>query len=99
MRSCAYGDRSSSPGFRLLALHQAAVFANQQVQVFALLVGELQEDALALGLFKPIAVTLEELMGAALALDPDQERLTVIDALFQLSGAGCKQSVGRSLEE
>ena len=42
----------------------------------AFFVGELEEDALAFGVFEPLAVFLEELVGAALALDPDEQRQT-----------------------
>ncbi len=65
----------------------------------ALLVGELEEDALALGVLEPLAVALEEPVRAALAPDADHQRLAVVDALGELIGAGGEQTVGRALEE
>jgi hypothetical protein len=50
------------------------VLADEQVQVLALLVGELEENPLALGLLEPLAVALEELVRAALAADADEQR-------------------------
>ena len=41
----------------------------------AFLVGKLQEDLLAFGVLEPLAVALEELVRAALALDADEQRL------------------------
>ena len=46
----------------------------------ALLVGELEEDLLAFGVLEPLAVALEELVRAALALDADEQRLLIVDA-------------------
>src|SRR6185503_9016985 len=69
---------------QLLAVAQRTVFANQQFAVVALFVGELEEDALALRVLEPLTVTLEELVRAVLALDADEQRLLIVDALFQL---------------
>ena len=67
--------------------------------MLALLVGELEEDALAFGLLEALAVALEEVVRPALAADADEQRLPVVDALLQLLGAGREQAVGRALEE
>ena len=67
-----------------LPLAQRAVLADQQVEVRALFVGELEEDLLAFGVLEPLAVALEELVRAALALDADEQRLLIVDALAQL---------------
>ena len=66
---------------------QRAVLADQQLEMLALLVGELEEDLLALGVLEPLAVALEELVRAALAADADEQRLLVVDAVGQLFGA------------
>ena len=47
----------------------------------ALLVGELEEDALALGLLEALAVFLEELVRAALAADADEQRAAIVARL------------------
>ena len=82
-----------------LALDEQAVLADQQLEVRALLVGELEEDPLAFGILEPLAVSLEELVRPALAADADHQRLPVVDALGELLGAGGEQAVGRALEE
>ena len=82
-----------------LALAQRAVLADQQVEVRALFVGELEEDLLAFGVLEPLAVSLEELVRAALALDADEQRLLIVDAVAQLLGAFGEQAVRRALEE
>ena len=64
-----------------LALHQRLVFAHQQIQMFALFVGELEEDLLALGVLELLAIFLEEPVRAALAADADEQRLLVVDPL------------------
>ena len=48
----------------------STVFANQQFEMGALLVGELEKDPLALGVLELFAVTLEEAVRAALARIP-----------------------------
>ena len=53
---------------------------NQQIEVRALFVGELEEDALAFGVLEALAVPLEELVRPALALDADEQRLLIVDA-------------------
>src|SRR5687768_18055828 len=70
-----------------LPLDQRAIFAHQQVQVFALLVSELEEDLLALGILEALAVLLEEPVRTALAADADHQRLLIVDAAQQALGA------------
>ena len=65
----------------------------------ALLVGELEEDLLAFGVLEPLAVALEELVGAALALDADEQRLLIVDAAAKLLRALGEQPAGRALEK
>src|SRR6476661_481404 len=95
------GDRSrqrsrlpASPPFRAargpaapLALDQRTIFADEELEVRAFFVGELQEDLLALGVFELVAVSLEEAMRAALALDPEHKGLAVVHPVRQTSGA------------
>jgi hypothetical protein len=64
-----------------------------------LLVGELQEYLLALGILEPLTVALEELVRSALALDSDQQRLRVVDAPAQLLGSRVEQAMRRTFEE
>ena len=64
-----------------LALDERPVLADEQVEVLALLVGELEEDPLAFGVLEPLAVALEEPVRAALAPDADQQRLPIVDAV------------------
>ena len=45
---------------RLVLLAQEAVLANQELEVLALFLGELQEDLLAFRVLEPFAVALEE---------------------------------------
>ena len=79
---------------------QRAVLANQQLEVLALLFGELEEDPLAFGVLEPLAVALEEAVRAALAADADAVGLEIVDAVAaQLLGARREQAVGRALEE
>src|SRR6266567_7482457 len=63
------------------------------------LVGELEEHLLALGVLEPLAVLLEELVRAALALDADEQRLLIVHALAELLGAFGEQAAGGALEE
>src|SRR6202171_5368215 len=86
-----------APGAR--PLPQRAVLADEEVEVRALLVGEFQEDLLALGVLEPLAVPLEELVRRALAFDADEQRLPVVDALPELLGTRGEQPVRRALEE
>ena len=72
------GGRRGAPA---LARDQAPVLANQQLEVVALLVGELEEDALAFRFLEPLAVPLEELVRAALAADADEQGLAIGAAL------------------
>ena len=83
-----------------LALDERLVLANQQFEMIAFFVCELEEDLLALGVFKPLAVALEEAMRPALAADADQKRLLVVHAGGeQLLGPIGEQTVGRAFEE
>src|SRR5215813_1705900 len=110
MRWCGCGGRSTSgpdrarralggtPGAQALA--QRLELADQQVQMRAFFVGELEEDLLAFRVLEALAVALEELVRAALAADPDEQRLLVVHAaLAQLFGALREQTAGRALEE
>ena len=83
-----------------LPLAQRTVLADQQIEMGAFLVGKFQEDLLAFGVLEPLAVALEELVRAALALDPDEQRLRIVDAAAaQLLGAGVEQTAGGALEK
>src|SRR6478752_9126219 len=82
-----------------LPLDQRSVLADQEIEVLPLLVRELEEDPLAFRVLETLAVALEETVRAALAADPDHQRLQVADALRQLIGAGSEEPVGRALEE
>ena len=78
---------------------QRAVLADQQLEVGAFFVGELEKNLLSFGVLEALAVAFEESVRAALALDSDHQRLPVVDPLGELIGAGGKQPVGGSLEE
>src|SRR5262245_58624370 len=110
---CACGDRSTrgSSGARgpargarhlhaALALAQRLVLADQEIEVLAFFVGELEEDLLAFRILEAFAVALEELVRAAFAADADEQRLLIVDAaLAQLLGAFGEQPARRALEE
>src|SRR5262245_17758184 len=81
LRSSWFVLRSASAGAAVLAAQERPVFADQPLQVIALLVRELQEDLLALGVLEPLAVALEEAMRAALAADANLVRLAIVDAV------------------
>ena len=70
--------RTPGPACPALPLDEGAVLANEQIEMIALFVGELEEDLLALGILEPFPVFLEEPVGAALAADADQQRLLVV---------------------
>ena len=97
--SCPRVERPCPGLSQGLTLAQRAVLANQQIEVGALLVRELQEDPLAFGVLEALAVALEELVRPALALDADEQRLLIVDALAQLLGAFGEQPVRRALEK
>src|SRR6476619_1411376 len=61
--------------------------------------GKLQKDLLPLGILEAFTVSLEELVRASLALDADEQRLLIVDALSKLGGALVEQPFGRPLEE
>ena len=65
----------------------------------ALLVSELEKDLLSFGVLEPLAVLLEELVRPALAFDPDEQRLKIVDALAQLLRPFGEQTAGRAFEE
>src|SRR5215203_397501 len=52
-----------------LPFEQRAILADQQLEVFALFGGELEEDLFAFRVFEAIAVALEEAVRRALAAD------------------------------
>src|SRR5262245_7680404 len=81
------GRRSRSSTTATLAFDERLVFANQQIEVRALLVGKLQKDLFALGVLESFAVLLEEAMRAALASDADHERLLIVDTTREPLGA------------
>src|SRR5687768_11811198 len=83
-----------------MPLGQRAVFAQQQLEVLALLFGELEENLLARRIFEPLTVALEEAVRPALAANADAVGLEIIHAVAaQLFGAGGEQAVGGALEE
>src|SRR5260370_34260730 len=103
---CACGDRSpgGGPAARRsarapLALAQRLVLAQQQVEVRALLVCELEEDLFALRVLEALAIAFEEFVRAALATDADAERLLIVDALAQFFGSLGEEAAGGALEE
>src|ERR1700704_3368406 len=82
-----------------LALDQRAVLADEQVEMLALLVGELEKDLLAFGVFESLAVLLEEAVRIAFAADADQQGLLIVDPAQQAVGAFGEQAVRGTLEE
>src|SRR6185503_17430689 len=98
-RSSCFVLRSASAAAPVLAAQQRAIFADQHLQVVALLVGELEEDLLALGVLEALTVAFEELVRAALAADADEQRLRVVHAAPQLVRALGEQTARRALEE
>ena len=92
-------DTRGLSGAPALALDQILVFANQQLQVRLLFLGEFHEDLLAFGILESLAVFPEEAMRASLAADADHERLLVIDAFRQAFGSFREQAVRRALEK
>ena len=82
-----------------LPLEQGAILANQQLEVFALFGGELEEDQFAFRVFEAVTVALEEAVRGALAADADHQRLAVVHTLRELFRAGREQAVGRAFEK
>src|SRR5258705_692536 len=82
-----------------LPLHERTVFAHQQVEVGAFLVGELEEDLLTLRVIEALAVLLEEAMRVSLAADADEQGLLIVDAAQEPVGPFGEQAVRRALEE
>src|SRR5687767_14376982 len=98
--ACGGGRRGSSAAAgAALTLDERAVLANQQIEVIALLVGELEEDLLAFRVLEPLAILLEEAVRPALAADPDHQRLLIVDAAHQPFRAFGEQAVRGALEE
>src|SRR6187402_912526 len=99
-RTPRLGFRTSLLGLGSVPLEQRAVLANQQLEMLALLFGELEEDALAFRVLEALAVLLEEAVRAALAADADAVGLEIVDAVAaQLLGPRREQSVGGALEK
>ena len=80
-------------------LAQGAVLADQQIEMNFFLVGKFQEDLLAFRVLEPFAVALEELVRPPLALDPDEQRLLIVDAAAKRFGAFGEDAVRGALEE
>src|SRR6185295_15545739 len=78
---------------------QPAQLLLKELEMRALFVGELEEDALALRVFEAFAVALEEAMRPALARDADAQRLFVVHAGAQLVEPFGEEPAGRSFEE
>ena len=51
--------------------------------MLTLFFGKLEEDLFAFGVFEAIAVAFEEVVRSALALDADEQRLEIVDALAE----------------
>ena len=104
-RDAGFGVRDQALGTGRLLLRSSAFVVrtmysrSSRSRWRALLVGELEEDLLALRVLEPFAVPLEEPVRRALAADADLQRLPVVDALRDLVGARGEQPVGRALEE
>src|SRR6266487_172476 len=81
------GRAGSAAAGAPLAIAQRAVLSQQQLEVRALLVRELEKHLLPLRVLETLAVALEELVRAALTADADEQRLLIVDALAQLFGA------------
>src|SRR5262245_38508663 len=103
MQTSARGSGQPRETFRRtlapLSIAERFVFADQEVAVRAFFLGEFEEDLLALGILETLAVALEELVRAALALDADEQRLFVVHALAQLLGTLGEQPARRAFEE
>src|SRR5438552_6832691 len=97
--SAARGRPARGARRRALARAQRAILADQEIQMDALFVGELQEHALAFRFLEALAVAFEELVRSALALDADEERLLVVHALAQFLRAFGEQPAGGALEK
>src|SRR6184192_1890346 len=78
---------------------QRPVLADEEIEMRALLGRELQKDLFAFGVLEALAVLLEELVRSTLALDPDEQRLAIVDAVAELLGAFGEQPAGGALEE
>src|SRR5262245_26997370 len=97
--ACGGRRRAGAAAGAALPLDECAVLANQQIEMIALLVGKLEKDLLAFGVFEPFAVLLEEAMRATLAADPDHQRLLIVDAAHQPVGAFGEEAIRGALEE
>src|SRR4051794_38371505 len=95
----ACGGRAARRGGRL-GFGQRPILPDQEPEMLALLVGKLEEDQLALGILEALAVPLEESVRAALAADPDHQRLLVVDAVAaEACRAFGEQAVGGPFKE
>src|SRR6188768_2099233 len=92
-------DTSGLPRGAALPRDQALVFANEQIEVGALLFGKLHEDLLPFGVLEPLAVFLEELVRASLAADADHQRLLIVHSPAQAFGTFRKKAVRGAFEE
>src|SRR5204863_6157091 len=112
-QSCADGDRSRQ-GERLtsrpalgnatraapaLPIDERPVLADQKLEMRTLFIGELEKNLFAPGVLEFVAIALEETVRSAFALDPDHQRLTIVEAIHQPVGRRGKQPICRSLEE
>src|SRR5687767_10104917 len=104
-RSITLGVRAPAHFHRLhrpasaFARDEALVFADQQLEVLLLLFGKLHENLFAFGVFEPLAVLFKEAMRAALALDADEQRLLIVDALAQTIRAFGEKPICRTFKE
>src|SRR4029453_4859714 len=91
--------RRRSAGCAALPLQQRLVLADQELEVRTLLLGELEEDLLSLGVLELLAVALEEPVGAAFAANADEIRLLIVDAAREPLGAFGETPAGRPFAE
>src|SRR5438477_13167023 len=94
-----FADRSRAPRPATQSPAQRAILSDEQVQMCALLFGELQKDLLAFRVFETLAVSLEKSMRAAFTFDADEERLQIVDAFAEPFGALCKKAARRAFEK
>src|ERR671910_2793867 len=98
VRAPATFDRLHRPATPF-ARDEALVLADEQLEMLLLLFGKLHEYLFAFGVFEPLAVLFEEAMRPALALDADEQRLLIVDALAQTIGAFCEKAICGAFEE
>src|SRR5207244_11756138 len=83
----------------VLPLAQRAVLPDEEIEVRALFVGELEKDLLPFGVLEALAVPFEELVRSTLALDADEQRLLIVDAFAELLRAFGAQATGGAFDE